>query len=455
MHRVLLIQALPTMHRPLEDFIRALRATDVRVSVAEALDAHEVVARIGFDDRQLLKDSLGLTVAKTVGEKQRFVDAFELFFARDEFTTTLEPELDFETGNPLADMLLNRDSDGLAAAMEAAARDTGVGTIRFATQIGFMARRMLDRMGLRELEQLIIAAGQDGQGGGSDGGAMAESLGAARRQLLGEARQFVERQFELYGRIEGQRLREDVLQRTALAAVDRRDFARMNSLIRRMAKKLASRYMHRHKRTRRGHLDVRRTLRANMAHDGILFETFWKQKKIERPKIVVICDVSRSVAAAAQFLLMFLYNLNEVVSEIRSFAFSSYLIEIDDILDDHSVEGAIPAVLDKIGYMSTDYGRALDDLKTQHGAAIDRRTTVIFLGDARSNYGNPRADIMKWLNQRAKRVVWLNPEPQTFWGTGDSEMPRYRPYCHVAKTCRTIKHLERVVDDILRSSNRA
>ena len=105
--------------------------------------------------------------------------------------------------------------------------------------------------------------------------------------------------------------------------------------------------------------------------------------------------------------------------------------------------------------MSTDYGRALDDLESQFGEAIDRRTTVIVLGDARSNYGDPRADIMHWIHQRSRRVVWLNPEPETFWGTGDSEMPRYRPYCHVAKTCRTIKHLERVVDDILRSQTRA
>ena len=126
MRRALPIRALPTMHRPLEDFIRALRATDVRVSVAEALDAHEVVARVGFNDRQLLKHALGLTVAKTVGEKQRFGDAFELFFKRDEFTATPElepesepvPELDFDTGNDLADLLLNQDRDGLAPPLE-------------------------------------------------------------------------------------------------------------------------------------------------------------------------------------------------------------------------------------------------------------------------------------------------------------------------------------------------
>jgi len=448
------------MVRPLEDFIRALRAAEVRVSVAEAMEAHEVTAHLGFTDRTLLKDGLSLTLAKTFNEKQRFDDSFELFFARDQFHNITAkpgdandaPEPQDNTGNDLADMLLNDDREGLAAAMEDAGRAAGVGNIRFRTQINFMARRMVDQMGLAELERLIAQVARGDIPGGE---ALAAELEVQRSRLIEEGRAFVERQYELYGRFTGQQLREEFLERTPLAAVDRRDYQRMNTLIRRMARKLASKYRPQHKRTRRGHLDVRRTLRVNMAHDAILFETVWKQKRIERPKVVVIVDVSRSVAAAAQFLLMFLYNLNEALSDLRSFAFSSSLVAVDDILNTNDLEEAIPKVLDKIGFMSTDYGRALDDLKSEFADTIDRRTTVIILGDARSNYGDPRADVMRWINQRARRVVWLNPEPETFWGTGDSEMRRYRPYCHVAKTCRTIKDLERVVDDILRSQTRA
>lgn len=447
------------MVRPLEDFIRALRAAEVRVSVAEAMEAHEVTAHLGFADRTLLKDGLSLTLAKTFNEKQRFDDSFELFFTRDQFRNITAkpgdandaPEPQDNTGNDLADMLLNDDREGLAAAMEDAGRAAGVGNIRFRTQVNFMARRMVDQMGLAELERLIA---QVARGDIPGGDALATELEVQRSRLIEEGRAFVERQYELYGRFTGQQLREEFLERTPLAAVDRRDYQRMNTLIRRMARKLASKYRARHKRTRRGHLDVRRTLRVNMAHDAIPFETVWKQKRIERPKVVVIVDVSRSVAAAAQFLLMFLYNLNEALSDLRSFAFSSSLVAVDDILNTNGLEEAIPKVLDKIGFMSTDYGRALDDLKSEFADTIDRRTTVIILGDARSNYGDPRADVMRWINQRARRVVWLNPEPETFWGTGDSEMRRYRPYCHVAKTCRTIKDLERVVDDILRSQTR-
>ena len=441
------------MQRPLEDFIRALRAAEVRVSVAETMEAHEVVAMIGYGNRDLLKDSLSITLAKTVGEKERFSDSFDMFFSRSEFTGAEDemPSSEHGIGNDLADMMLADDREGLAAAMEAAARDVGVGDIRFSTQVNFLTRRVLDRMGLADMERLIAQANRGEIFGGS---AMADALEGARSRLFGQARNYVERQFELYGQFSSEQLRTDFLKRTPLAAVDRRDFERMNQLIRRMARKLASRYMHRHKRTRRGNLDIRKTLRHNMVHDGIPFDIFWKQKKIEKPKIVAICDVSRSVASAARFLLMFLYNLNEIVSDIRSFAFSTYLIEIAEDLDADHVDDAIPVVLEKIGFMPTDYGRALEGLKSEFGDTIDRRTTVIILGDARSNYGEARADVMKWINTRARRVVWLNPEPKTFWGTGDSEMLRYRPYCHVAKTCRTIEHLERVVDNILRSTTR-
>ena len=441
------------MQRPLEDFIRALRAAEVRVSVAETMEAHEVVAMIGYANRDLLKDSLSITLAKTVGEKERFSNSFDMFFSRSEFTGAEDemPSSEHGNGNDLADMMLADDREGLAAAMETAARDVGVSDIRFSTQVNFLTRRVLDRMGLADMERLIAQANRGEILGGS---AMVDTLEGARSRLFGQARNYVERQFELYGQFSSEQLRTDFLKRTPLAAVDRRDFERMNQLIRRMARKLASRYMHRHKRTRRGHLDIRKTLRHNMVHDGIPFDIFWKQKKIEKPKIVAICDVSRSVASVARFLLMFLYNLNEIVSDIRSFAFSSYLIEVAEDLDADHVDDAIPVVLEKIGFMPTDYGRALEGLKSEFGDAIDRRTTVIILGDARSNYGEARADVMKWINTRARRVVWLNPEPKTFWGTGDSEMLRYRPYCHVAKTCRTIEHLERVVDNILRSTTR-
>jgi uncharacterized protein with von Willebrand factor type A (vWA) domain len=166
---------------------------------------------------------------------------------------------------------------------------------------------------------------------------------------------------------------------------------------------------------------------------------------------VAICDVSKSVAAAAQFLLTFLYSLNEVVDRLDAFAFSGRLIPVGEILDDHAVEQAILKVLQTIGFQQTDYGKALEDFCDQHLDKLDRHTTVIFLGDGRSNFSNPRLDLMDLIHQRSRAVIWLNPEPESYWGQGDSVMYRYARYCHVAKQCNSLAQLERVIEDVLRT----
>ena len=458
------------MQETLEDLFRALRAADIPVSPAEAIDAHRAVDSVGYGDRVLLKDTLCVALAKSADESRRFDDCFDLFFRREEFRGdgSDDPENgDAEQGraplpegipeelqnSELLQMLADDNREALAQRMEQAAREAGAMNIRYVTQRGLLVRRILDRMGLRELEAAIRALNQNEDGEGA--GEAAQELAEMRQSLFEEARQFLDRLYELYARPYGEQLREEFLAETALSAVEQRDFERMQKLVRKMAKKLATRYNRRRKRTRRGVLDVRRTLRRNMAHDGIPFDTVWKQTKIERPRIVVICDVSRSVAAAARFLLLFLYSLNEVIATLRAFAFSDHLSEISDIIEEKDVEVAIPEILDKIGFRPTDYGQSFADFEEEYGDAIDRKTTVIILGDGRSNHNDPRVDLMRWMHDRAKSVIWLNPEPETFWGTGDSEMLRYLPFCHVAKVCRTVQDLERIIDDVLKSYIRA
>jgi uncharacterized protein with von Willebrand factor type A (vWA) domain len=461
------------MQRPLEKFFRALRAADIRVSPAESIDAHRTVELVGYDDRQFFKDALCVALAKTPDEVASFDDVFEMFFQREEFSAGNEEDEDGggppqgaesdaafaeQIGDvPLAEMVLDADGGELASAMEQSANRVGATEIRFFTQRGYFTRRILDDMGLRELERLIARLRRGGDGDGDNEGAanLAHRLEQGRRYLLTEARAYVERQYELYARANGENLREEFLMETRMSNLEHRDFERMHRIVRRMAKKLASRHNRRRKRTRRGQLDMRRTLRRNMPHGGIPFEVFWKQIKIERPKIVVICDVSKSVAAAARFLLLFLYSLHEVIAQLQAFAFSDRLISIGDILENNDVERAIPEIMNAIGFRSTDYGQALEDYEEGFMDELDRHTTVIILGDGRSNFTDPRIDIMRRLHDRSRSVIWLNPEPETFWGTGDSEMPRYRPFCHVAKTCSTVMHLERVIDDILKSYARA
>ncbi|MPY75703.1 MAG: VWA domain-containing protein [Alphaproteobacteria bacterium] len=439
------------MQETLEHFLTALRGMEVQVSPAEAIDAHRTVETVGYADRTLLKDALCAALAKTSDEVTRFDSCFDMFFSRDEFRRRAEsaaipgaPEVEL----PLAQLLLGGSAADLAQAMEQAANAAGAANIRYATQRGLMTRRILDRMGLRELEALIATLTRSDA---PPSVALAGRLEQGRTDLFGEARQYIARQYELYARAAGEQLREEFLRKTGLFAIQQRDFDRMRRIVRRMAKRLATRYDRRRKHTKRGVLDVRRTLRRSMPHGGIPFETVWKQTKIDRPKIVVICDVSQSVAAAAQFLLLFLYSLNEVIQTLRAFAFSSHLVEVSEILENRPVEQAIPEILEKIGFRSTDYGQALADFDEEFMDGVDRRTTVIILGDGRSNNADPRIDLMRRLHDRSKSVIWLNPEPETFWGSGDSEMPRYRTFCHIAKTCSTVEDLERIIDDVLKS----
>lgn len=430
---------------------------EVHVSPAEAIDAHCTVDSVGYADRTLLKDALCVALAKTEEEVERFDDCFEMFFAREEFrdseeSRSSEPVSDADSKlveeQPLAEMLLGGNETEMAQAMEQAANDAGVANIRYSTQRGLFTRRILDRMGLRDLEALIANLKRAEGGEAAD---MAQRLEEGRGYLFDEVRRYIDRQFELYAKLAGEQLRAEFLAKSNLSAIERRDFERMHRMVRRMAKKLATRYNRRRKHTKRGVLDVRRTLRRNMAHDGIPFETLWKQTKIERPRIVVIVDVSQSVAAAARFLLLFLYSLHEIISTLRAFAFSSHLVEVSDILKTKSVEDAVPEILEKIGFRSTDYGRAFADFEENSMDALDRHTTVIILGDGRSNDTDPRMDLMRQIHDRSKSVIWLNPEPEPFWGTGDSEMHRYRNFCHVAKTCSTVQDLERVIDDVMKS----
>jgi len=465
------------MQRPLENFLRALRAADIRISPAESIDAHQTVALVGYSDRQFFKDALCVALAKTPDEVASYDDVFEMFFQRDEFDTEADGEeangestqppqgaegdaafAEQMEGVPLAEMILDADGNELSAQMEQSANRVGATEIKFFTQRGYFTRRILDDMGLRDLERLIASLRRSGEGDDDENGDaadLANRLEQGRRYLLTETRAYVERQYELYARANGENLREEFLMETRMSNLEHRDFDRMHKIIRRMAKKLATRYARQRRHTKRGQLDIRRTMRKNMPHDGIPFQVFWKQTKIERPKIHVICDVSKSVAAAARFLLLFLYSLHEVIAQLEAFAFSDSLIPVGDILKNNDVEQAIPEIMNAIGFRSTDYGQALLDYENGFMDDLDRNTTIIILGDGRSNFTDPRIDIMRRMHDRSKAVIWLNPEPETFWGTGDSEMPRYRPFCHVAKTCSTVMHLERVIDDILRSYARA
>ena len=450
------------MQQSLERFLKALRGMEVPVSVAESIDAHRAAALVGWEDRTRLRDALAVAVAKSEDEKERYFECFDAFFAargagegamdapsqeegRGELRETV-PDADRPAGD-LARMLLDGDRAGVAAAMAAAAGAVDLSRLRLFTQRGVFMRRILDEMGIGDLEAEL----RDLRDAPDDSGASerAERLEGARERLLEDARDLVERNIALFADPASARLREEFLERMRLANIPPRDLERVRRIVRRMAKRLASRHARRRFNRKDGRLDPRRTIRSNVAHDGVPFRLAWRYTRVERPKVVAVCDVSGSVAAAAQFLLLLLYSLREVMSDLRAFAFSSHLEDVDDLLRGRPFEEAAAGIMERIGLRPTDYGRTLRDLEDGHRDAIDRKTTLLVLGDARNNRGDPETAVLDRLHQRAKRVVWLNPEPRTFWGTGDSEMLRYLPFCHVARVCNTLRHLERAVDDLL------
>jgi len=454
------------MRENLHRFFRAARGAGVRLSPAESIDAMRAVSQVGFADRDILRDTFLLTLAKTQDEKRALGDCFDLFFSQPEPPPSPEND-NSETSDkahqgeqtageaaggaggqpaeglgPLAQMLLSQDRNQMSAAIANAAGAASLSDIRYFTQRGIFSGRILEQMGIArlrdDLDQLTAT-----------NPALAERLATATAALRDSVRETVSQALLLYGREEAENLRNEILRNAPLSRIEPRQVEQMRALIRRIARRLRERYSKPRKRQRRGHLDVRRTLRRNAAWGGIPFLTAWKRKHRDRPKIVALCDVSGSVARVSDFFLLLIHSLHEVVDDVRSFAFSGHLIEVSDILESKTPEAAMAEIMSKVGFGSSDYGNSFADFENEWMNAITPQTTVIVLGDARSNNLDPRAAILRRIGERSKRLVWLNPEGRMAWGFGDSEMPRYATFCSAVRQCATAKQLERAVSDIV------
>ena len=444
--------------RTVTDFVRALRSADVNVSTAETLDAVRAVRLVGYDDRGLLKTSLRSVLAKSEREIESYDRLFELFFSRKrseqeaEAKSSEDQSEDGESSEaaPADFMELARSGDdtNVEMAMEQAGNAVGLQDIRFSTQVSYYAQKMLKEMGVEKMESELLKRLQEHT---PEGDEAADEMINARKQMTLRAIEYAKRQFDIFGAGATQQFREDYLAEKRINEMDRSDLDRMKPLVEKLARRLASKHSRRKRKKNRGQLDIRRTLRANAGRDGVPFDVHWRQTKKDRPKLVLICDVSNSVARYVRFLLLFLYCLKDVVPDIYTYAFSARLKDVGKHLDTSldGFEGAMQKIMTEAGWGSTDYGQAFSDLKVDHWSQIDRRTTIIVLGDARSYNGDPRLDLFEEAASRAKRIVWLNPEGRALWGTGDSEMLRYQPHCSTVTHLATLKQLERAIDDVL------
>lgn len=490
------------MERILTSFVRALRSAGAEVSSAEAIDAARALALVGYGDRLAMRDALCASLAKSEEDIVIHNRLFDQYFSRPDTpppgaSKAADPTADEQQagsdagGQPgdgppgerqpggeraggggrseggqgqasaadeavdddptderpaLQRLAESGDPARIAAAIERAGAAAGVDDIRFQSQTAYFVRRILEHLGLEELENRLSARMRERT---AQAEADVEAMIAARQFIQRHARTYVDQRFELFGKSATEAFMNEVVAERAIGALSVRDMERMKAVVAKMAKRLAVRHSRRRPVRNRGQLDIRRTLRANAGHDGMLFDLVWRRKHRDRPKIVAICDVSGSVATYVRFLLLFLHTLHDTVTDLRAFAFSNKLVDVGRILETMSFEAAMQRIVEHVGSGSTDYGQAFEDLHEHHWDVIDRRTTVLVLGDGRSNYGEPRVDILQEASERAKRVVWLCPEPAVRWGTGDSVIPQYRPFCSPMTHCATAIDLEQALDDIL------
>jgi uncharacterized protein with von Willebrand factor type A (vWA) domain len=499
------------MPATLTSFIRALRNADVRISTAETLDAFNAVELVGYHDRAQLKHSLALVLSKTQDEKAAFDTCFDQFFSSRDIGSLQPPEgfadqpprssddVAGESGNregggegdeprgaedrgqqrarssqarkdakentpdtndpalvpgeisapqsALGQLLTRGNQTEISVAINSAGQRVKVHEIEVFTQKGVYTRRIMEAMGLTDLQQEIA---QLAESTSVPDRRLGHDLSRRRDWLRERVRDYVEHQFLLHADVTGRRLREDLLRNVRLAALDRRHQRIIQDIVLRMARRLVASYSRRRKVFRRGALNVPRTLRRNMKYDEAIFDLHWKSVRVDRPKVFAVCDVSGSVAQYAQFMLMFLYSLEIVLPKIRSFAFSSELGEVSELFAREKIEDAIALTLRNHGGGATDYGQAFADLRKLCLDEIDHRTTLIILGDARNNFGDPRTDVLKEFYERSRRVIWLNPEPRAMWNTGDSEMRHFGTYCHQVDECGTLQQLERVVSRLVK-----
>lgn len=463
------------MDRKLTEFVALLRNNGLPVSPPEVQDAAQAIALVGYENRQRFHDVLATTLAKSTAVTATFDRCFDQFFrfstaaidAGSNTQTPSSPELPPQFGqgkgsgsggqsgsgqdqsvpgitpSELGELLLADQESALSLELAQAVTAADLAAIRVTTQRGLFGRRIMMAMGLAELERelaeldassLPIAA------------LRAETLRRRRDRLRLRVRDSVDRYFQL----SRQQNRDAIMREVDFSLL--REFRDVEGTVRKMARKLITQHRRREKLAARGLLDIRATLRRNISHDGILINPQWRRIRKDRPRVMAVCDVSRSVSQHARFLLMFLYSLQEVIPRLRSFAFSSSLHEVTELFEKLPLTDAADEVMERYGMGSTDYGRAFADLEKLALDAIDKRTTLIILGDARNNNGDARLDLLREFHLRAKQVIWLNPETVNRWGSGDSEMLRYRSACSQVHTCRNLTELERIVDRLLKSA---
>jgi uncharacterized protein with von Willebrand factor type A (vWA) domain len=455
-------------------FIAALRASGVRVSVAESQDAWRAVEQLGITDRDTFRLSLRTTLVKDADSIPTFEELFPKYFGT--FTPPLiDPQAELSPDQQqMLQELLQEMLDQLAndlqqllewllsgrnptqEELEEMAEQAGLDRIdpRSPYQAQRAARRMQNLLNWEQLQELLDQLWEMLAERGMD----PETIEQLKQQVAGNE----ERLQQQLNQFAGQRLEENRVEeaqkRKPLQDLMNRPFnslspSEMDLLreqVRRLAARLRTRAALRQRRGKQGKLDPKATIRANLRYSGVPFEMRFKQRRL-KPKLVVMLDVSTSMRPVAEFFLRMLYELQDQVQKTRSFAFIDHLEDVTPDLTDSHIDEAVYVVLAKLpaGYYNTDLGFSLRQFEDNFLDTVDHRTTMIVLGDGRNNFNDPALDVLSRLSRRSRKLIWMNPEYPAQWGTGDSDMLVYAPLCSELYQVRNLAQLADAIDHIL------
>ncbi len=473
------------MQKRILDFATLLRKSGVRVSVAESIDAFAALDELSLDDREVFKDALRSTMVKRTMDLPTYERLFDLYWSGfydglrssfDEASAGLEDKgLDVEDLmerlkeflenaegmedadlSELAKALLTQDLSQLEQMIRQAGEAADVDRIENMLQVGFFTRRILEQLGAQgagdQLRQLLEQL--RGMGLPEDElGALRELIERLMEALRASVRDFTQRELQKQNFDYIEKFRRETLMEKSFYSLTEEDIRRMREVVTRLAQKIKNILTIRRRRQRKGKFDLHQTLRRNMHHGGVPFELIFKERRKDRPKLVILCDISSSVANVSRFMLQFMYNLQEAFTKIRAFVFVAELGEVTHIFNEKDLNDAVDIALeggDVINvYTRSNFGYAFHNFWQNHLSAVDKKTTVIVIGDARNNYNDPRAWCMGEIHNKAKNVIWLNPESPGAWGFGDSVMDKYLPHTDIAEEVRNLRQLSRVVDKLV------
>ena len=457
-------------------FIDELRAAGVPVSMVEAIDGMRAVEAVEIGDRIALRETLRATLIKNLRHERAFDTAFDVYFSMVPQSLSEPGDFGEPDSQPHADLsdalepppfdidgLLDSLLEALAGLDEEAIRRgarTAVDELAGmepGRPVGgtYYLYRTLRRLDLADLEERLISALTDDQ-----------DLSDFERRLLREEvearierlRQEIEE--EIRRRLVADRGRDAVartLRRPLIEDVDlmhatTSDLHEMEDAIGPLTRKLAAR-LARRRRMRAGRLDFRRTMRKSLATGGVPADPQFRHPRPHRPEVWLLCDISGSMATFSRFTLQFTHAMSTHFSKLRSFAFVDTIDEVSDFfgpgVDFGSALRRVTTEAEVVWLDGhSDYGNSLETFHTRYGRQLTPRTTVIITGDARNNYRPPRDGVLGDIAEASRALIWLNPEPEAYWDTGDSAMSHYAGHCTSVHEVRTLRQLEQFIEDL-------